>query len=205
MVEGVSIRQFSQKTTSEIGEMLGEFRRRVRGTTGLSAPPDLRSNAAPVRLAKTGTGDTYPTYTVPGGDLLPVIFGEYRWTTAEWTPSAANYGDPEWLPYEPEYADIVWSRHGWIPEDQIVECVWLHGRWQVAGEQWAIRKAVLNSNATAGSYGTADVYHAGTVTDYEIDVYNNWMNGGSDVSSGKEVIVRHFLDEDKWVIIEAEC
>jgi hypothetical protein len=39
----------------------------------------------------------------------------------------------------------------------------------------------------------------------QVTAHLNWMHGGQLVSGGLEVMLQYFEDEDKWVIINAEC
>lgn len=200
------VRQLSQKTTRELGEMLAEHRRRDQGAIGTAAEPN-RNLLVPIRLAKTGTSERYVHYPIPPSDLIPVVFGEWQFFPDDYNDSGANVnlGAPEWLPYDPEDAGLIWSRYGWIPEGQVVECIWLHGRWHLHSEQWATRKAVANAEITAGNSGGVTVWHDGVATDYQPDAYNNWMNNGVSIGPSAEVIIRWFECEQAWVIIAAEC
>lgn len=82
------------------------------------------------------------------------------------------------------------------------------------GTKWAVirigefvapmMKAVADGSITAGSSGTAVVQINGSGSE-SITVYLNWMEQSQDVSDEDELLVRFFKDENKWVIIGAEC
>lgn len=66
-------------------------------------------------------------------------------------------------------------------------------------------KAVADGAITAGSSGTVSVYDGGSDSSYNVTAHLNWMHGSENVSSGKELLIRWFEDEAKWVIVAAEC
>jgi len=71
-----------------------------------------------------------------------------------------------------------------------------------------LRLGKPDSNVTAGGTGTISIWSgSGTATDTtenstaELD----WMEGGDDISSGKEVLIQWVIDEGQWRITGAEC
>ena len=202
------VRQLSQKTTRELGEVLAEHRRRNQGTTGSASEPN-RNLLVPIRLAKTGTSERYPYYqpAYPSSDVMPVVFGQWQWFPDQYNDSgvAGNVASPEWIPYDPEESAVVWCRYGWIPEDQVVEVMWLHGRWHVMGDHWATRKAMTSTAISPGDSSSIHVWHNGAETDFQVEAYNNWMHNGTSIGASAEVIIRWFECEQKWIIIAAEC
>lgn len=67
------------------------------------------------------------------------------------------------------------------------------------------RKAVADGNISAGGSGTVSVWREGSDSGYDVTAYLNWMHGGTDVTAGTELIIRWFPDEEKWIIVAAEC
>lgn len=67
------------------------------------------------------------------------------------------------------------------------------------------RKVKTAATLSAGSSASCDFYVDGSVKGQET-VYFNWMeNGITSIASGKEGIARWFDDEEKWVMVAAEC
>ena len=66
------------------------------------------------------------------------------------------------------------------------------------------RKARATTTITDGGTGSADVYidesARGSVT-----VHYNWMAGAGDIANGSEIVIEYYHDEDKWVVMQAEC
>jgi len=69
----------------------------------------------------------------------------------------------------------------------------------------SILKGVADAQITAGSSGTVSIWKAGADTGDNVTAHLNWMHGGQNVSISKQVLVKYFADESKWVIIGAEC
>jgi hypothetical protein len=38
-----------------------------------------------------------------------------------------------------------------------------------------------------------------------ITVEYNWMTGAGDIANGSDLLIEYFHDEDKWVVVGAEC
>lgn len=74
----------------------------------------------------------------------------------------------------------------------------------LGGLDVVIRKAEATSTVTASGTGTANVFVNG-VSRGLITVNYNWMTAGGNIASGSELFVRYFHDEDKWVVVGAEC
>lgn len=82
------------------------------------------------------------------------------------------------------------------------------------GTKWAIirigefvapmMKAIADGTITAGSSGTADIQFGGSSSE-SISAYLNWMHNSTDCADEDELLVRFFQDENKWIIIGAEC
>lgn len=67
------------------------------------------------------------------------------------------------------------------------------------------RKVKTAGTLTAGSSASCDFYINGSVKGQET-VYFNWMESGvASVASGKEGLARWMDDEEKWVLVAAEC
>jgi len=67
------------------------------------------------------------------------------------------------------------------------------------------RKVKTTTTLSAGSSASCDFYIDGSVKGQET-VYFNWMeNGISSIASGKEGVARWFDDEEKWIMVAAEC
>lgn len=81
----------------------------------------------------------------------------------------------------------------------------LAGERQVFAQHKLILKCKPDSNITAGSSGTVSVWSGGSDSGVNLTAHVDWMDGGDDVSSGKEAMIKYFPDEDKWYVIGAEC
>ena len=69
-----------------------------------------------------------------------------------------------------------------------------------------IRLAKADSDITAGSSATASIYSdPSTDSGDNVTVYLDWMDGGADISAGKELLIMWFAGEQKWRVIGAEC
>jgi hypothetical protein len=67
------------------------------------------------------------------------------------------------------------------------------------------RKIITDATLTAGSSAACSFYVDGVDKGSET-VYFNWMeNGVTSVASGKEGLARWMDDEEKWVLVAAEC
>ena len=63
-----------------------------------------------------------------------------------------------------------------------------------------------NSDITTGSTGAMSVYDSGVDTGYDLEgIHLDWMHGGQQISSGKEVIASYFPLENRWRFTHAEC
>jgi hypothetical protein len=68
-----------------------------------------------------------------------------------------------------------------------------------------IFKAKTVTQIKAKKSGQVTVWLSGVTTGLNEEAWLNWMHSNKDISAGKEVLIRFFEDEDKWVIIGAEC
>ncbi len=94
-------------------------------------------------------------------------------------------------------AEIIWIETGTGTKNAIVRLA-------------CCRDAVVFGKPTAsiaaGTTGTVKVWNAGAETTYTISNVNfNWMTGGQQISSGKQVMATWFSDELVWRITGAEC
>lgn len=65
---------------------------------------------------------------------------------------------------------------------------------------------VTNSDIVPDDHGGVSIWINGIDTGVDLDMcYLDWMHGGQQISSGKEVIVKYFPRDSKWRIIHAEC
>lgn len=79
------------------------------------------------------------------------------------------------------------------------------------GTKWALirvgsfvapqRRAVAAANITAGSSGNVTIQPAGQT----LTAYLDWMEGSQNVTSGQELLVVFMRNDNKWIIIGAEC
>lgn len=67
-----------------------------------------------------------------------------------------------------------------------------------------IYKARATSAITDNGTGTAEIYVGASVR-ATVTVDFNWFTGSGDIASGADLIVQWFPDEDKWVVLQAEC
>lgn len=69
-----------------------------------------------------------------------------------------------------------------------------------------VKLAKSDSTITAGSSGTVSIYSdPSTDSGDNVTAWADWMDGGQDISSGKELLIMWFPGENKWRIIGAEC
>jgi hypothetical protein len=38
-----------------------------------------------------------------------------------------------------------------------------------------------------------------------VTVHYNWMTGAGNIANGSDLLIEYFHDEDKWVVVGAEC
>ena len=67
-----------------------------------------------------------------------------------------------------------------------------------------VRKARATTTITDGSTGSADVYIGGSARG-NVTVYYNWMDGSGDIANSSDLLIQYFHDEDKWIVVGAEC
>lgn len=82
------------------------------------------------------------------------------------------------------------------------------------GTKWAVirigdfvapeLKAIAGGNISAGGSGSVTVQKNGS-SSQSVTAYLNWMEGTTGVSTSDELLIRFFEDENKYVIIGAEC
>lgn len=65
-------------------------------------------------------------------------------------------------------------------------------------------KAKAKADITAGNHASTGLYINGAEVE-AVEGYNDWMNGGIKISSGKEGMIRYFEDQGHWSWVEAEC
>lgn len=75
-----------------------------------------------------------------------------------------------------------------------------------AGEQ-NVRIGKADADITVDGSGAVSIWNGSPLADSgtNITAHLDWMHGSEKVSSGKEVAIMYFADEDKWRIIGAEC
>lgn len=66
------------------------------------------------------------------------------------------------------------------------------------------RKARATTTITDGSTGSADVF-INAAARGNVTVHFNWMTGSGNIASGTDMLIEYFHDEDKWVVVGAEC
>jgi hypothetical protein len=62
-----------------------------------------------------------------------------------------------------------------------------------------------DADIIVGSSGSISIWSGGVDTGDNQTAHLDWMAGTTDVSSGKEVLITYFADEDLWRITGAEC
>jgi len=93
-----------------------------------------------------------------------------------------------------------WARIIYKPTGTGVKSCVLH-----VGETRTVRrKARATTTVTDGSTGSADVFIDGSARG-NVTVYYNWMTGAGNIASGSDLFIEYFHDEDKWVVVGAEC
>ena len=93
------------------------------------------------------------------------------------------------------YARILYKPSG----TGVKDCVVLLGH-----HQSIIRKAVSTSTITANGSGTANVEINGSVVG-SVTVYYDHMTGGGNIASSSDLFIQYYHDQDKWIVIGAEC
>ena len=66
------------------------------------------------------------------------------------------------------------------------------------------RKARATTTITDGSTGSADVF-INAAARGNVTVHFNWMTGSGNIASGSDLLIEYFHDEDKWIVVGAEC
>ena len=66
------------------------------------------------------------------------------------------------------------------------------------------RKARATTTITDNGTGSADVFIDG-VSRGNVTVHYNWMIGAGNIANGSDIIIEYYHDEDKWVVVQAEC
>jgi hypothetical protein len=66
------------------------------------------------------------------------------------------------------------------------------------------RKARATTTVTDGGTGSADVFINGSARG-NVTVHYNWMTGSGNIVSGSDLLIEYYHDEDKWVVVGAEC
>jgi hypothetical protein len=74
----------------------------------------------------------------------------------------------------------------------------------VAHNEQTVRKARATTTVTDNGTGSADVFINGTARG-NVTVSYNWMTGAGNIANGSDLLIQYFHDEDKWVVIGAEC
>jgi hypothetical protein len=67
------------------------------------------------------------------------------------------------------------------------------------------RKAITDATLTAGSSAACSFLIDGVDKGSETVYFNHLENGVTSVASGRDILVRWFDDEEKWVLVAAEC
>jgi len=68
-----------------------------------------------------------------------------------------------------------------------------------------IKKGVADEAISADSSGDVSIKEDGVDIGENVDAQLNWMHNDEDISSGKEVLLQYFHEENAWVVIGAEC
>jgi hypothetical protein len=93
-----------------------------------------------------------------------------------------------------------WARIIYKPTGTGVKSCVLH-----VGETRTVRrKARATTTVTDGSTGSADIYIE-NVACSNVTVHYNWMTGAGNIANGSDLFIEYFHDEDKWVVVGAEC
>lgn len=93
-----------------------------------------------------------------------------------------------------------WARIIYKPSGTGVKSCVLH-----VGETRTVRrKARATTTVTDGGTGSADVYIQDSARG-NVTVHYNWMTGAGNIANGSDLLIEYFHDEDKWVVVGAEC
>jgi hypothetical protein len=78
------------------------------------------------------------------------------------------------------------------------------GNWLTERPQYRFR-AVANEDIEADDSGDTVIHIASGVAAAGVTAFNDWMNNGVKISSGKQGIIEFFEDLDHFSWVEAEC
>lgn len=140
---------------------------------------------------------------VPAGDESgrgQAFFGVVKASYSSGTPAAGDV----WGPASGSW-DIIATGDPILEILGAIESDIALGTMGGAGVGRLFYKAVADSAITDGSSGTVSIWENGVDTGTNVTAHLNWVTGGEDISAGKELVIWWFDDEQKWVILIAEC
>ena len=68
-----------------------------------------------------------------------------------------------------------------------------------------VKRGKTDAGILSGNSGTVSIYRSAIDSGDNVTAHLLWAHGGQQVSADKEVFVAWFEDENKWIIIGAEC
>lgn len=156
-------------------------------------------NPITTKWGRTTTTSEYPTYPT-AGLVVACELGKYE-PSPEYPSTSTTRTFTPYYPAETLYA-TAWDSP--LPfQGEVVPLTWFGGRWWYTHPRE--RKAKVDSTINANSYGDVSVYQNG-VDVGTVRAYFNWMeNGIASIATDAEILIRWFDDEQKWVIVAAEC
>lgn len=153
---------------------------------------DLRATAGPVGIWV----DDVPEDKIGRIQLAGICLAEVDVLDADHTHAYAasgdknpqsNFGGPLRILYKPSGTGLL-------------TCV-----VQVGVNPQVRRKAIADADITSGSYAAASVYIAGSDVG-SVDAWFDWMQAGvAAIASGTEMEIEWFDDQEKWIVVAAEC
>lgn len=80
-----------------------------------------------------------------------------------------------------------------------------HGAWICEKPRMWHKAVVSGADIDINSSGTVALSFNGATSALTETAWLNWMHGDQKVSDGLEVVIYFFEDENKWIILNAEC
>jgi len=129
----------------------------------------------------------------PGGSEVASV---YEWDGGAWVDSGDNI-----TIYDPMFMNCIYT-----DEFCSVPLNAESGRYELIGSQGLLRRAEATSTITAGSTGSADFDDKpGATLQFSSTVHLNHIHGSENISSGKLIFCQYLTDEQKWVVLGADC
>lgn len=199
--------QFSPNVNREIRTIVVDERQRKKYRLGSDSPNAVL--CPQTRWVQTTVDDDNPSYPVAPANKFVIQLGDW----SAFDDTAVGQETITFEPYEPAETYIAYSHVGWLPENIVLRATLQDGFWHIFPDQFGELKAVVTNagGIAAGGSGEVTIWLAPTLgadpeeTGWTVTAHLNWMHGGQNVDEAKQVLIRWFQDEARWVIVEREC